>query len=97
MFQAAEFDFDVEYTRNKNKQKEVIVKSFFDRVSTHTARRTFITIMKKKGIADKTIMKMTGHRDLKTFNSYYKVDTEAKVDAINLAFGDMELPKLKKA
>ena len=97
VFEDAEFDWDVEYTRNKNKQKEIIVKPFYDRISTHTARRTFITIMKKKGIADKTIMKMTGHRDLKTFTSYYKVDTEAKVDAIKLAFGSMELPKLKKA
>lgn len=97
VFKNAEFDFDVEYTRNKNKQKEIIVKPFYERISTHSARRTFITIMKKKGIADKTIMKMTGHRDLKTFNSYYKVDTEAKIDAIKLAFGSMELPKLKKA
>lgn len=97
VFEAAEFDWDVEYTRNKNKQKEIIVKPFYDRISTHTARRTFITVMKKKGIADKTIMKMTGHRDLKTFTSYYKVDTEAKIDAIQLAFGSLELPKLKKA
>ncbi|WP_299111729.1 phage integrase SAM-like domain-containing protein [uncultured Winogradskyella sp.] len=97
VFMNAEFDFDVEYTRNKNKQKEIIVKPFFNRISTHTARRSFITIMKKKGIADKTIMKMTGHRDLKTFTSYYKVDTEAKIDAMKLAFGSMELPKLKKA
>ncbi|WP_111684378.1 tyrosine-type recombinase/integrase [Winogradskyella tangerina] len=96
VFEDAQFDFEVQYSRNKNKQKETIIKPFFDRISTHTARRTFISIMKKKGIADKTIMKMTGHRDLKTFNSYYKVDIEAKVDAINLAFGSMELPKLKK-
>jgi len=53
--------------------------------------------MKKKGIADKTIMNMTGHKDIKTFNTYYKVDNIARVDAVNLAFGTMELPKLKKA
>ncbi|WP_426431030.1 tyrosine-type recombinase/integrase [Winogradskyella sp. HB-48] len=97
VFKDAEFDFDVEYTRTKNNQKETVIQPFYDRISTHTARRTFITIMKKKGIADKTIMKMTGHRDLKTFNSYYKVDTEAKEDAVKLAFGSMKLPKLKKA
>lgn len=97
VFKDAEFDNEIEYTRNKNKQKEIIIKPFYDRVSTHTARRTFITIMKKKGIADKTIMKMSGHRDLKTFNSYYKVDSEAKMDAIKLAFGSITLPKLKKA
>ena len=64
---------------------------FYKRVSTHTARRTFITILKNKGIADKTIMEMTGHKDFKTFNSYYKVDNLAKHDAINKAFSSIKL------
>jgi|26BtaG_2_1085354.scaffolds.fasta_scaffold00262_1 integrase len=97
VFGDAEFTFDVEYSRTKNKEQEIMQKPFNERISTHTARRTFVTIMKKKGIADKTIMNMTGHRDLKTFNTYYKVDNIAKIDAVNLAFGEMELPKLKKA
>jgi integrase len=97
IFEDAEFTFDVEYSRTKNKSQETIIKPFYKRISTHTARRTFVTIMKKKGIADKTIMNMTGHKDLKTFNTYYKVDNIARVDAVNLAFGTMELPKLKKA
>jgi len=87
----------VEYTRTKNKEKKTLEKSFNNRISTHTARRTFITLMKKKGIADKTIMSMTGHKDLKTFNTYYRVDDFARKDAIKLAFGSMKLPKLKKA
>ena len=95
VFEDAEFTFEVEYSRTKNKVQEIKKKAFNKRISTHTARRTFVTIMKKKGIADKTIMNMTGHRDIKTFNTYYKVDNIAKVDAVNLAFGDMEIPKLK--
>jgi integrase len=96
VFEDAEFTFDVEFSRTKNKLQETKIKAFNKRISTHTARRTFVTIMKKKGIADKTIMNMTGHKDLKTFNTYYKVDNIAKVDAVNLAFGKMKLPKLKK-
>lgn len=95
VFEAAEFTFDVEYSRTKNKEQETIIKPFNKRISTHTARRTFVTIMKKKGIADKTIMNMTGHKDLKTFNTYYKVDNIAKLDAVNLAFGTLQVPKLK--
>lgn len=95
VFRDANFNLDVEYTRTKNKESEIIIVPFYKRISTHSSRRTFITIMKKKGIADKTIMSMSGHSDLKTFNIYYKVDDIAKVDAINLAFGSMELPKLK--
>ncbi|WP_417198958.1 tyrosine-type recombinase/integrase [Bizionia sp.] len=85
----------VESRRNKNRESEIIEKAFNKRVASHTGRRTFITIMKKKGIADKTIMEMTGHRDLKTFNTYYKVDDVAKVDAVKFAFGTLDLPKLK--
>jgi integrase len=97
VFKDAEFTFDVEYSRTKNKEQEIKHKPFYKRVTTHTSRRTFVTIMKKKGIADKTIMNMTGHKDLKTFNTYYKVDNIAKVDAIHLAFGNLKIPKLKKA
>src|SRR5690606_31243547 len=56
VFGEAKFTFDVEYSRTKNKVQETKVKAFNKRISTHTARRTFVTIMKKKGIADKTIM-----------------------------------------
>lgn len=97
IFEDAGFTDMVQFTRTQNKHKTIKEKQFKDRVSTHTARRTFITIMKKKGIADKTIMSMTGHRDLKTFNTYYKVDDIARKDAVIEAFGSMELPKLKKA
>ncbi|MBR9847320.1 MAG: site-specific integrase [Algicola sp.] len=97
VFEEAEFTFDVEYSRTKNREHKVLVKPFHKRISTHTARRTFVTILKKKGIADKTIMSMTGHKDIKTFNTYYKVDNIAKSDAINLAFGSIDIPKLKKA
>ena len=39
-----------------------------DLISTHTARRTFITIMKNKGVPDKVIMKITGHKSLSSFH-----------------------------
>lgn len=97
VFESAGFKNIVEYTRTKNKEKFTLEKPFNKRISTHTARRTFITIMKKKGIADKTIMSMTGHKDLKTFNTYYRVDDFARKDAVKRAFGSMRLPKLKKA
>jgi site-specific recombinase XerD len=91
----AEFTDDVEYTRVKGVEQKLIIKPFSKRVSTHTARRTFITIMRHKGIADKTIMSITGHRDIKTFNMYHKVDDKARKDAVEAVFSGMELPKLK--
>ena len=47
-----------------------------DLISTHTARRTFITIMKNKGVPDKVIMKITGHRSLSSFHRYYRPNDE---------------------
>jgi len=88
-------DFDVEYTRVKGVEQDVFVKPFYERISTHTARRTFITIMRNKGIADKTIMSITGHKDLKTFNMYHKVDQKARKEAVSSAFEKIEIP-LKK-
>lgn len=46
------------------------------RVSTHTARRTFITIMKNMKVPDTIIMKITGHKSMSSFNMYYKPTSE---------------------
>lgn len=86
-----------EFTRVRGVESTKFNTPFYNRVSTHTARRTFITIMKNKGIADKTIMAITGHKDLKTFNNYHKVSDNSKLDAVKEVFGELELPKLKKA
>lgn len=55
----------------------------YKRVSSHTARRSFITIMKNKKIPDKIIMSYTGHKSLEVFNKYYKPNVEEKVDFMN--------------
>ncbi|WP_445381221.1 tyrosine-type recombinase/integrase [Robiginitalea sp. IMCC43444] len=68
---------------------------FYDRISTHTARRTFITMMKRKGKSDKLISKITGHSDLKTLNQYYQVDQEAKKEAVGDVFNDIINPLRK--
>ena len=92
-----EFTKNTEFTRVQGVNVTKFVMPLHDRISTHTARRTFITIMKNKGIADKTIMSITGHRDLKTFNNYHKVTNDSTLNAVKKAFETMELPKLKKA
>lgn len=68
--------------------KEVIREDmpFYTRVSSHTARRVFITMMKREGKSDKLISKITGHRDMKTLNSYYQVDSVEKKEAVDAVF-----------
>lgn len=86
IFKEAGFIHEVEYTRTKGVEQKVFIKKFYERISTHTARRSFITIMRNKGVADKTIMSITGHKDIKTFNMYHQVDNSAKIDAVKSVF-----------
>lgn len=79
---------EVEFTRTKGVVQETFIKQFYERISTHTARRSFITIMRNKGIADKTIMSISGHTDIKSFNTYHQVNNTARISAVNSVFGD---------
>jgi len=96
VFKAAGYKYNVEkeVTRGKEVLRETM--PFYKRVSTHTARRTFITMLKRDGKSDKLISKITGHRDLKTLNQYYQVDDEAKKDAVSSTF-KINFQTVKKA
>lgn len=96
IFEEAGYNWDVE--KNVTRGKKVLRETmpFFKRVSTHTARRTFITMLKSDGKSDKLISKITGHRDLKTLNQYYQVDDEAKKEAVTSTF-KIDFHALKKA
>lgn len=49
------------------------------RISTHTARKTFATIQDSLGWSRESISKMLGHRSMKTTESYYLGDSDARV------------------
>jgi integrase len=55
----------------------------YKRISSHTARRSFITIMKNKRVPDKVIMEITGHKSVDIFNKYYKPNNEEKKTFMN--------------
>ena len=44
----------------------------YELISTHTARRSFITIMLNSGVPAKAIMSITGHKSINNFQLYYK-------------------------
>ena len=45
----------------------------YNLVTTHTARRTFITLSLEKGMRPEVVMKITGHKDWKSFKKYIKI------------------------
>lgn len=54
--------------------------------SSHTARRTFITLCIEKGIPSKIIMSATGHKNLSIFETYFKQEKEESADIIRKYF-----------
>ena len=66
-----------------------------NRVSTHTARRTFITLSLENGMRPEVVKSITGHRNLKSFEKYIKVNPEAQKREMNNVWR-MEQTPLKK-
>lgn len=86
---------DIKKTFKRGKEVIETISPFYARISSHTARRSFITIMKTKKIPDKVIMGYTGHKSLEVFNQYYKPNDDEKVDFMQSVF-KMDKAQLKK-
>ncbi|WP_035673082.1 tyrosine-type recombinase/integrase [Flavobacterium sp. 83] len=94
VFQELEYNHKVQKVTTKGKENIKEDMFFYDRISTHTARRTFITMMKRQGKSDKLIASITGHNDMKTLNQYYQISEPEKKEAMDEVF-NIEIP-LKK-
>lgn len=93
VFQEMEYNSKVQKVTTKGKENIKEEMFFYNRISTHTARRTFITMMKRQGKSDKLIASITGHNDMKTLNQYYQISEPEKKEAMDEVF-NVEL-KLK--
>ena len=94
VFAELKYNSKVQKVTTKGKENIKLEMNFYDRISTHTARRTFITMMKRQGKSDKLIASVTGHSDMKTLNQYYQVSEPEKKEAMDEVF-NIEIP-LKK-
>lgn len=86
VFKIAGFTREVKRKTKVGKKIKIETLKFYQRISSHTARRTFITIMKNNRIPDKVIMDITGHRSIESFNMYYKPSEKDKVNYMNEVF-----------
>lgn len=57
-----------------------------DLITSHTARRTFITLAAKNGMRQEIGMKMTGHKDSRTYQKYNKISPEMIEEELYKAF-----------
>ena len=70
-----------EYEMGKAKS---VYKPRFELVTSHTARRTFVTLKAEQGIALEDIAIGTGHKNTKTLQTYMKLDAKQKADRLAL-------------
>lgn len=92
--QLAEFNDDISILRISGKDKTESVSKKHELISTHTGRRTFVTLSYKKGMKPLDIMKITGHKSYATFMKYYRLD---EIDVTESFFNAWEeiVPKYK--
>lgn len=86
VFKKLEFTDEIKKTMKYGDELIDQKAEFWTRISSHTARRSFITIMKNKRVPDKVIMSYTGHTSLEVFNAYYRPSEDDKINYMNEVF-----------
>lgn len=74
--------------KNQGFGLKTIEKYAFERITCHTARRTFVTLSLEQGMSPEVIMNVVGHKDYKTMQKYIKVLPERAANEINKAWKD---------
>ena len=80
LFEAMKYNNIIKKTMRYGNDIIETESTFSDRISSHTARRSFITIMKNEGVPDKVIMSYTGHKSIEVFNNYYRPNQEHRIN-----------------
>jgi hypothetical protein len=66
-------------------------------LTTHAARRTFITLSLERGMRPEIVMEIAGIKKWETFKRYIKITDTAKIVEMNLKWNDEPKYQLFKA
>lgn len=69
----------------------------YDAISSHTGRRSFATNMYMRGIPHLSIMAVTGHKSLKTFENYVQIPNEVHIQLFREAYKKGNTPIMSVA
>lgn len=83
---AAEINSPVQLVHNVGEKRIEETKPKYELISSHTARRSFITLSLKRGVMPEMVQKVSGHRSSKSFMRYVKVDSRESVMAVGDAW-----------
>jgi site-specific recombinase XerD len=86
--QLAEINEQIVLTQYKGAEKLEKKEPKYNFISSHTARRTFVTLSLEKGMRPEVVMSITGHKDYKTFNKYIKLTDNVKHSEMLNAWND---------
>ena len=79
----AEINEPLTLIRYRGNERIETSKPKYKFISTHTARRTFVTLSLEKGMRPETIMEVTGHTSFKTMKKYIKITSKVKHQEMN--------------
>lgn len=83
----AGIDEIIESRITKGGQKVITKEPKYKLVSTHTARRSFATILVLKGESPYLIMKITGHKSIASFEKYVRInELQASIKLKDMSF-----------
>jgi site-specific recombinase XerD len=78
----AKINATVEIKRKSGARTVVLKKAKWEFMSSHTARRTAVTILLERGMPPTTVMKLTGHTSLRTMQKYENTSVAALMQAL---------------
>lgn len=91
VFQLIGYDDNTKKIKRIGNKIHEVSAPLYSRISSHVARRTFITIMLNKNVPIKIIMSITGHKSLENFMLYYIADDTQKIAGMKEAFKSLTL------
>ena len=75
-----------ERVRYAGGQRRALTSPKHEFVTTHTARRTFVTLALEAGVRPEVVMRITGHKSLAAFRRYVNVTEDTMLDEFSRAF-----------
>lgn len=81
----AEIDTPVQVVKYIGKDRIEESKPKYELCSSHTARRSFITNLLKKGVMPEMVMAVSGHKNRRSFQKYVRVSKEESINQVREA------------
>lgn len=77
--------------KQSGREKTRIVRPKYELLTSHVARRTFVTMCLRKGMSPEDIRAVTGHTTADMMMKYVKFDDESKREKMNILNGGVQI------